>query len=120
MVHGNWEGKTLDDPEVRGMFDRQAMLDSDWYRARLDAKRRADINLWRRHKEYLESFVEIRTHSEIATRMNLPARIKQAEERLEYFSSDEYLSRIEGTLGTDPHLVPLTHDHSSQMLLAEA
>ena len=42
MAHGQWEGKTLDDKEVRGMFTRESLLNSDWYQARLAAKKEAD------------------------------------------------------------------------------
>jgi hypothetical protein len=105
MAHGSWNGKTLDDPDVRAMFSRETMLQSDWYRARLDAKRQADINLWERHKQYLTDYCSRDTHTDVAERMDLFERIKQAEGRLEFFKTDEYLDRIEGTLGTDPGLV---------------
>ena len=45
------------------------------------------------------------THQEVALRMDLAARIKQANERLEFFASQEYLTRSQGTLGADPALV---------------
>jgi hypothetical protein len=105
MVEGNWQGKTLDDPELRQQFSRQSMLESDWYRDRLDAKRRADIKLWQQHRKYLKQFCTKATHADVVRRMNLEARIQQASERLEFFKTDEYLKRIEGTLGTDPALV---------------
>ncbi len=105
MVHGNWNGKTLDAPEVRALFSRQTLFESDWYRARLDAKRTADINLWKRHRKYLKQFCNKATDFEVVGRMNLEARIRQADERLEFFKTDKYLKRIEGTLGTDPQLV---------------
>ncbi len=102
MAEGSWNGLTMDDAEVRQMFTREAMLASDWYRARLDAKRDADIRLWNRHLHYLNSYCSQPNHAEVAQRMDLPQRIKQAEERLEFFQTEDYLQRIEGTLGTDP------------------
>ncbi|GAB5402460.1 MAG: hypothetical protein Aurels2KO_06910 [Aureliella sp.] len=105
MVHGNFEGKTLSDPEVRQLFTKEAMLSSDWYRDRLEAKRWADIRRWQRHKDYLEAFMEKRTHVEISGRMGLADRLKQASARLEFFQSDDYLTELDGTLGTDPSLV---------------
>ncbi len=105
MVKGSWNGKTLEDAEVRQQFSRQSMIGSDWYQARLNAKRIADINLWTKHRKYLKHFCTKSTHAEVVSRMNLEARIQQANERLEFFKSDEYLKRIEGTLGTDPSLV---------------
>ncbi|MCC5849043.1 MAG: hypothetical protein JJU29_13235 [Verrucomicrobia bacterium] len=38
MAHGDYEGKTLDDPEIRGMFTLEATLESDWYKARLEKR----------------------------------------------------------------------------------
>lgn len=105
MAGGQGDTRSLDDPEVRAMFTRESMLASAWYRERLDAKRRADIRLWERHEEYLKHYCNKTTQQEVATRMGLEARIKQAQERLEFFKTEEYLERIQGTLGTDPALV---------------
>lgn len=118
MVKGNYEGKTLDDPEVRNMFTKQAMLESDWYRERLEAKRWADIRRWQRHKDYLEAYMEKRTHTEISQRMGLADRLKQASARLQFFQSDDYLTELDGTLGTDPSLVTRDGVLPSATLLA--
>ncbi len=105
MAGGKGDTRSLDDPEVRAMFTRESMLASAWYRERLDAKRRADIRLWERHEEYLKHYCNKATHQVVTARMGLEARIKQAQERLEFFKTEEYLERIQGTLGTDPALV---------------
>ncbi len=105
MVGGTGDARPLDDPDVRAMFTRESMLASAWYRERLDAKRRADIRLWERHEEYLKDYCTLATHRDVADRMGLDARIKQAQERLQFFKTEEYLERIQGTLGTDPSLV---------------
>ncbi len=105
MAHGHWNGKSIRDPEVRALFGRDAMLGSDWYRQRLKAKRSADIQLWQRHLKYLTQYSSRTTHADVVARMNLPQRIQQAHDRLAFFSTDDYLSRIHGTLGTDPALV---------------
>src|SRR5690606_30043408 len=39
MAHGEYEGKTIHDPGIRGLFDRDAVLASGWYRERLVAKK---------------------------------------------------------------------------------
>lgn len=105
MAEGHWNGKTLDAPDVRQLFTKQAMLSSDWYRARLDAKRQADLQLWTRHQAYLQKFCAKPSHAEIAQRMNLQELLLQSERRIQFFVTDEYLDRIEGTLGADPHLL---------------
>src|SRR5690606_3223219 len=48
MRDGSWEGLTLDDPTFRALFDRDTVLASDWYAARLDAQRVVDEFLWER------------------------------------------------------------------------
>ncbi len=56
MVDGHWNGHTIDAPEVRNLFCRDAMLQSDWYRRRLIAKQKVDIRLWSRHVDYLTEY----------------------------------------------------------------
>jgi hypothetical protein len=53
MAGGDYEGKTEQDPEIRNLFTRQAVLGSDWYRARLEEKQRRDVALWKRHAAYV-------------------------------------------------------------------
>lgn len=105
MAHGNWNGKTLQDPEVRQLFTRESMLNSDWYRQRLDAKRKVDMQLWERHRKYLKKYCTLATHADVVERMSLRDRLTEAEERLAYLNTQEYVERIQGTLGTDPALV---------------
>jgi phosphoenolpyruvate carboxykinase (diphosphate) len=104
MAHGNWNGKSIKDADVRAMFTREVMLKSDWYRARLRTKRNTDIAMWRRHLKYLQTYCNHSTHADVVNRMQLRDRIRQAEDRLAFFNTDAYLQRIEGTLGTDPVL----------------
>jgi phosphoenolpyruvate carboxykinase (diphosphate) len=102
MARGSWNGKSIKDSEVRALFTRESMLASDWYRARLQAKRNADTLLWQRHLKYLNKYVSQSTHAEVVERMQLKQRIREAEERLAFFNTAAYQQRIEGTLGTDP------------------
>ncbi|MCR9296761.1 MAG: hypothetical protein NXI32_28980 [bacterium] len=118
MAHGHWEGKSLAAPEVRQLFTRESMLSSDWYRARLDAKRRADIRLWLRHHKYLNRFCIKQSNAEVVHRLGLQALIREADERLQYLRSDEYLQRIEGTLGVDPTLVTEEAPQPAQYAIA--
>ncbi len=46
MRDGHWEGRGPDDPQFRALFTREALLASDWYRARLEAKQTIDASLW--------------------------------------------------------------------------
>jgi hypothetical protein len=101
MAHGSWNGKSIDDPGLRGMFTREAMIGSDWYRERLKVKQERDIALWGRHVTALDAF----RHGRIAPGLrsvDVEGRLKAAEERLTQVSHPEYWRELEGTIGADP------------------
>lgn len=105
MAHGHWNGKSLQDPELRQLFTRESMLQSDWYRARLEAKKKVDTALWQRHQQYLQSYLQETKSNRLTDRIDLQARLDEATERLRFLNSDAYADRLQGTLGTDPALV---------------
>jgi phosphoenolpyruvate carboxykinase (diphosphate) len=98
MAHGAWEGKGVDDPEVRAMFTRGAVLGSEWYAERLRVKQERDMALWRRHVDSLESFRSAAGSEEI----DLEARLAMAREQLARVSADAYREELVGTIGADP------------------
>ena len=102
MAHGQWQGKDVSVPEVRRLFSRKALLDSDWYAARLDARQRADERLWKHHEQALENFLCRATHAEEAQRLKVNERLERARRELLRVSSAEYRHALTGTLGTDP------------------
>jgi phosphoenolpyruvate carboxykinase (diphosphate) len=102
MVHDHWEGKGLDNPEFRRLFTSEELLASDWYAARLAAKQRIDIALWRRHVDYLEKFQKKPSYTEEASRLGIPARLSLARIALHEAESPEYRERLVGTLGAQP------------------
>jgi hypothetical protein len=80
----------VDAPQIRGLFAREAMLDSDWYRERLVVKQGRDLALWTRHVAALE-----------AARVN-GSRLEEARLQLARVSAPAYLRELEGTIGADP------------------
>jgi hypothetical protein len=109
MRDDHWEGKTLDDPEVRAMFTRESVLASDWYRARLEAKQRVDIRLWDRHASYLERFLKNSSYASEAERLGLPRRLEEAERKLREARDPAYLEFLRGSTGAEPAIpVPQT------------
>ena len=105
MATGSYEGKDAQHPEIRRLFTRESLLNSEWYRARLGARQRVDIALWKRHVAYLDSFLLRATHKLEAERLKLAERRAYAAKELERASSAQYLRNLAGTLGTDPSLV---------------
>ena len=102
MATGEYEGKTIHDAEIRGMFDRDAMLASDWYKERLLAKQKIDIKLWKKHRKNLKKFLKLEGHEDIAEAMDIRGRLEKAKARLQKVKSPDYLKTLEGTIGADP------------------
>ena len=46
MAYGHYEGKEMSDPELRGCFERDYVINSDWYKERLKLKQQKDINFY--------------------------------------------------------------------------
>lgn len=105
MAYGQYEGKTLRDPEIRELFTREAMLKSDWYQARLDAKVKVDTALWDRHIAYLEAFLQKPNYQSELRRLKVMERLQKARSSRDYVASAEYRHNLIGMIGTDPELV---------------
>jgi hypothetical protein len=102
MVHDQCEGQGLEHPEIRKLFTRENLLASPWYAARLAAKQKIDRELWRRHVEYLNSFLRRPSHLDVAEKLDVAARLGRARKMLEQAESSEYLKRLAGTIGAEP------------------
>ncbi|MGB6429499.1 MAG: hypothetical protein WBF06_02860, partial [Candidatus Acidiferrales bacterium] len=101
MARGNYEGMDLSTPAFRALFDRDALLASDWYRERLGVKQRRDIALWNRHVAALETFrraAATTTHHEFS----VEERLQFARAELARVTSPAYLTELRGTIGADP------------------
>jgi hypothetical protein len=105
MAHGHYEERSIHAPELRQEFERERILASDWYRQRLEAKRRADLTLWQRHIRTLQNYCAKQSHADVVQRLNLENRLQECRQRLQFCNSEAYLERIQGTLGVDPYLV---------------
>ena len=105
MVHGQYEGKNLQSPEIRGIFSRSALLKSEWYEARLAARQRIDTVLWERHVAYLENYLRTASHVNDDFIITIEDRLMEARNELKRIrSSDEYRKHLHGTIGAEPAL----------------
>jgi hypothetical protein len=102
MAFGNYEGRGVSDPAIRGMFTRDTMLASDWYQERLRVKQQRDIDLWRRHLNALTSFAASEGAAPMAGGIDVEARLKMVRENLKQVSGPQYLTELVGTIGADP------------------
>jgi hypothetical protein len=110
MVCGSYEGNTIDDPRIRGMFTRESLLASDWYRERLRVKQSRDIALWKRHLKSLEGFRSANEegaypdalNDSLNDTLNIHERFSAAQRQLARVSAGAYLEELVGTIGADP------------------
>jgi hypothetical protein len=96
MAQGHFNGKDAHSPAIRSMFTRKSMLESDWYRDRLQRKQEIDIALWRRHVAALQT---ARESPLSLPESELDGRLKTARERLAHVQSPAYLDQLRGTIG---------------------
>jgi hypothetical protein len=102
MAHGHWEGKGAEDPEVRQLFTREYLLNSDWYKERLAIKQHRDRDLWERHIKNVEEFLARPQFADDAQQLGLAARLDYAKAQLDHVLSPAYMKELVGTLGADP------------------
>jgi hypothetical protein len=102
MRDDHFEARDLANPELRSLFTRPALMSSDWYRARLQAKQRLDRKLWRRHVDYLDRFQKRASYADEAARLGIAGRLTRARQTLEIVESPSYLHQLQGTLGLEP------------------
>jgi len=102
MRTNEWEGKALDHPDLRRLFTIEHLLASDWYAARLEARRQVDRHLWRGHVDYLDRFLKLASHADEAARLGIAARRAHARKTLQEIESPSWLDSLRGTLGAQP------------------
>ena len=96
------DGHHLDSPEVRCLFDRQTVLDSEWYAERLDSKQRWATKRAQAVVDRLEDFASQPRNAEAAQRLDVTSRIGAARAELDRFASTDYRAALVGTLGRQP------------------
>jgi len=102
MATGSYEGRDANDPTVRSLFTKDALLKSDWYAERLRVKQQQDVKLWRRHVSYAEQWLAHSTSADPTTRKEVESRLTSAKEKALEVASKEYLASLVGTIGVDP------------------
>jgi hypothetical protein len=105
MRDDHYQGHGLESPEIRGLFTREALLGSDWYAARLQAKQWLDVRAWRRHCDYLEKFMARPSYAAESERLGLADRLRWARVMAEKVKAPEYLRELVGTIGAEPAVI---------------
>ncbi len=102
MAHGQFEGKDVNHPDIRAMFTKDAVLNSDWYRKRLATRQERDIARWTASVQRLDTAIHGGLNPHDATALNLTDRRTAAQAELKKASAPGYLDTLVGTLGADP------------------
>ena len=102
MAYGNYEGKEMSDPELRRYFEREYVINSDWYKERLLLKQQKDIRFYKSQIDYLNRFISNPENQSLVVEMELKNRLKYVEVALEKASSAQYIDSLVGTIGADP------------------
>ncbi|HEY5653073.1 MAG TPA: hypothetical protein VIR63_01745 [Pontiella sp.] len=102
MATGSYEGKSVSDPEIRSMFERENVIVSDWYGERLKLKQQRKAAICRDHIEYLRDFINKKHNAAVVEELGCKERLAEVEERLAYVESDEFIEDHKGTIGADP------------------
>ncbi len=102
MAYGNYEGKEMSDPELRSYFEREYVINSDWYKERLQLKQQKDINFYTNQIDYLERFISNAGNSLLVAEMDLNTRLQNVKNMLATASSPAYIDSLVGTIGADP------------------
>jgi hypothetical protein len=100
MAKGEYEGMKLHDPEFRALFNREKILSSDWYQARLEAQQKHDIELWTRHLKALSAAA----HADPAMKGLLNSSLAYAQRKLTQAQSPEYPAFLHGSIGLQAKL----------------
>ena len=95
-------GLGLDSPEFRVMFTREAVLASDWYAQRLDAKQAAASTRANAGLAAIEKFVSTPGNEEPTARLDMPARVEAARVQAQQLASPEYREQLVGSAGSTP------------------
>ncbi len=104
MANGEFEGKSLQDPEIRDLFDREKVISSDWYQARLQAKAKLRSSALNKHIVDLEEFLQREHYAGEADRLELHARLEGTRDRLAEMENnpEAYVETLQGTIGVEP------------------
>ncbi len=102
MATGRWKGLTKDDPEFRALFDRETVLQSDWYQDRLVAMQEREQAHLEREITYIEHQIALQDKAQSSTEQHaLQEALASCQKELERISSKAFAVTLTGTIGRD-------------------
>ncbi len=106
LAHGHYEGLTASSPEFRSMFTRESLLNSGWYRERLETQQLREIELWSKAKLRIEESLAS-TNEDDNAKASMLDKLQFVEQQLATVKKESYLDALQGTIGCDP--IPTTN-----------
>jgi phosphoenolpyruvate carboxykinase (diphosphate) len=104
MARGSYEGRTERDPEIRRLFTREALLESDWYARRLRTGRERELALLRRLSDYLDAYPDERQQNDAQLAAMIAQHRQHVAQRLEQLQTPGGCENLQTTLGAQPQL----------------
>ena len=102
MAYGHFEGKAINDPELRQYFERDYIIKSDWYQERLKLKQTKDAAFYSSQITYLEAFIANPNNAGLVAEMAIEARLQKVRLWHKEATSEAYFNSLIGTIGADP------------------
>lgn len=102
MAYGKYKGKDISDPELRKFFDRDYVVNSEWYTERLKLKQLKDVKFYESQISYLEDFINDTNNKDLIIQMNIEDRLAFVKTQYNKVKSSAYLNELIGTIGADP------------------
>jgi hypothetical protein len=102
MAYGHFEGKAINDPELRQYFERDYIIKSDWYQERLKLKQTKDAAFYSSQITYLEAFIANPNNAGLVAEMAIEARLQKVRQWHKEATSEAYFNSLIGTIGADP------------------
>ncbi len=99
MAYGNFEGNDLSSDEVRGLFRKDYIQDSEWYRERLLRKQQIDVDLLKKKIHNLEAFLAEPLNRSAIKDSDYPDRLEKAKNMLNHCQAKGYLEELKGMTG---------------------
>ena len=69
MAYGQYEGKEISDASLRKYFERDYVVNSDWYKARLLEKQSKDLAFYQSQVTYLKKFMSNKDNAQLSVEM---------------------------------------------------
>ena len=104
MAYGKFEGMDWNSPAFRALFTPEAVLNSDWYKARLEARRQVELKHLDAGIARLQAFIANPEYATVAEQQGMKQRLAEAQAERAKVAAPAYAEFLKGSLGTDPWL----------------